>query len=137
MFLYVIFSICIFNSAVAGVLDSIIDTITPGSEKISSDTGLKNQKLVTLPGARIKVIDKVSSDSMVLDIKVGSVTEFRDIDISILRCIKSKDGFLSFVEIFQKKDSSKIFNGWIFANRPNLNGMQNKSYEVFLVECFE
>ena len=43
-------------------------------------------------------------------------------------------GFFMFIEI-DKSDEGKIFSGWMSANEPGDNPLQNADYDLWLVKC--
>ena len=94
--------------------------------------------------AEINILDKVSSKSSNIKIKIGNETIFQNLEINILKCQNSKfDDDPEVTAYMQVKDlTSKnknqvfIFNGWTFASSPSLRPFDHPVYDIWLKKCF-
>ena len=94
--------------------------------------------------AEINILDKVSSKSSNIKIKIGNETIFQNLEINILKCQNSKfDDDPEVTAYMQVKDlTSKnknqvfIFNGWTFASSPSLRPFDHPVYDIWVKKCF-
>tara|TARA_B100001175_G_C19053748_1_gene423312 strand:+ start:85 stop:489 length:405 start_codon:yes stop_codon:yes gene_type:complete len=94
--------------------------------------------------AEINILDKVSSKSSRVKIKIGEEFVFQNLSINILKCINSKfdddPEVTAYMQVrdFGSKDKNKvfIFNGWTFASSPSIKPFDHPVYDIWLKKCF-
>jgi len=94
--------------------------------------------------AEINVLDKVSSKSSNIKIKIGEAITFQNLEINILKCQNSKfddnpevTAYMQVKDLVSKnKDQVFIFNDWTFASSPSLRPFDHPVYDIWLKKCF-
>ena len=94
--------------------------------------------------AEINVLDKVSSKSSNIKIKIGEAIIFQNLEINILKCQNSKfddnpevTAYMQVKDLVSKnKDQVFIFNDWTFASSPSLRPFDHPVYDIWLKKCF-
>ena len=92
----------------------------------------------------VKVLDKVSSKSYKLNIKIGQNKIFKNISIKPLKCKNSEfDDNPEITAYLQVKDTSDkkndevfVFNDWTFSSSPSLRPFDHPVYDVWLIKCY-
>ena len=92
----------------------------------------------------IKILDKVSSKSNLLKLKVGEEKKFKNLLIKSLKCKKSEfDDNPEITAYIQVKDLTNldndevfIFNGWTFSSSPTINPFDHPVYNIWLIKCY-
>jgi hypothetical protein len=92
----------------------------------------------------IKILDKVSSKSVLLKLKIGEEKEYNNLLIKSLKCKNSEfDDNPEITAYIQVKDlTSKnndevfIFNGWTFSSSPTINQFDHPVYNIWLTKCY-
>ena len=92
----------------------------------------------------IKVLDKVSSKSNNLNIKIGKEKVFKNILIKPLKCKNSEfDDNPEITAYLQVKDLKNenndevfIFNGWTFSSSPTLRPFDHPVYDIWIIKCY-
>tara|TARA_B110000305_G_C19082321_1_gene466791 strand:+ start:167 stop:583 length:417 start_codon:yes stop_codon:yes gene_type:complete len=92
----------------------------------------------------IKVLDKVSSKSSVLKLKIGEEKKFKNLLIKSLKCKNSEfDDNPEITAYIQVKDLTKkdndevfIFNDWTFLSSPTINPFDHPVYDIWLSKCY-
>ena len=91
----------------------------------------------------VKVLDKVSSKSYKLNIKIGQNKIFKNISIKPLKCKNSEfddnpeiTAYLQ-VKDLKSKDNNEvfIFNGWTFSSSPALRPFDHPVYDIWITKC--
>ena len=105
-----------------------------------------SEKLENTEGrfTEIKILDKVSSKSNYLKLKVGEEKKFKNLLIKSLKCKKSEfDDNPEIIAYIQVKDLTNldndevfIFNGWTFLSSPTINPFDHPVYDIWLTECY-
>ena len=94
--------------------------------------------------AVLTILDKVNSQSDIVEIKVGKEYRFKNLSINILKCNNSKfDDNPEVTEYMQvrdtvNKDENKvfIFNDWTFASSPSIRPFDHPVYDIWLKKCY-
>ena len=92
----------------------------------------------------IKILDKVSSKSNVLKIKIGEEKKFKNILIKSLKCKNSEfDDNPEITAYLQVKDLTNtnndevfVFNGWTFSSSPTVRPFDHPVYDIWLIKCY-
>jgi len=92
----------------------------------------------------ITILDKVSSKSNVLKIKIGEEKKFKNLLIKTFKCKNSEfDDNPEITAYLQVKDSTAknndevfVFNGWTFASSPTVRPFDHPVYDIWLTKCY-
>ena len=94
--------------------------------------------------AVLTILDKVNSQSEIVEIKVGIEYKFKNLSINILKCNNSKFDDDPEVTAYMQvrdtinKDENKvfIFNDWTFASSPSIRPFDHPVYDIWLKKCY-
>ena len=92
----------------------------------------------------IKILDKVSSKSNVLKIKIGEEKKFKNLLIKPLKCKNSEfddnpeiTAYLQVKDLTNKNnDKVFVFNGWTFSSSPTVKPFDHPVYDIWLTKCY-
>ncbi len=94
--------------------------------------------------ADLNVLDKVSSKSSNITLKIGEETEFQNLLIKVLKCFNSKfddepevTAYMQVRDLTNKdKDKVFFFNDWTFASSPSIRPFDHPVYDIWLRKCY-
>ena len=94
--------------------------------------------------AVLTILDKVNSQSEIIEIEVGREYKFKNLSINILKCNNSKFDDDPEVTAYMQvrdtvnKDENKvfIFNDWTFASSPSIRPFDHPVYDIWLKKCY-
>ena len=92
----------------------------------------------------MKILDKVSSKTKLLKIKIGKEKKFKDLSIKSLKCKNSEfddnPEITAYIQVkdLTNKDNNEvfIFNGWTFSSSPAVNPFDHPVYDIWLTKCY-
>ena len=92
----------------------------------------------------IKVLDKVSSKSYELRVKILEEKIFKNISIKALKCKNSEfddnpeiTAYLQVKDLTNKnRDDVFVFNGWMFSSSPSIAPFDHPVYDIWLIGCY-
>ncbi len=92
----------------------------------------------------IKVLDKVSSVSSKLTLKIGNEVKFENLLIKTLKCKNSEfddnPEITAYIQVrdlnMSKNDQVFVFNGWFFSSSPSVNPFDHPVYDIWLLKCY-
>ena len=92
----------------------------------------------------IKILDKVSSKSALLKLKIGEERKYNNLLIKSLKCKNSEfddnpeiTTYIQVQDLTNKnKDEVFIFNGWTFSSSPTINPFDHPVYNIWLTKCY-
>ena len=92
----------------------------------------------------IKILDKVSSKTNLLKLKIGKEKQFQNLLIKSLKCKNSEfDDNPEITAYIQVQDTANkdnnevfIFNGWTFLSSPTINPFDHPVYDIWLTKCY-
>jgi|TARA_X000001036_G_scaffold323848_1_gene302306 hypothetical protein len=92
----------------------------------------------------IKILDKVSSKTNLLKLKIGEDLNFQNLLIKSLKCKNSEfDDSPEITAYIQVKDLTNkannevfVFNGWTFSSSPAINPFDHPVYDIWLTKCY-
>tara|TARA_B100001758_G_C18185218_1_gene491606 strand:+ start:224 stop:631 length:408 start_codon:yes stop_codon:yes gene_type:complete len=110
----------------------------------TSSLTYSENKIINEKFAEINILDKVSSKSSNIKIKIGKVTIFQNLEINILKCQNSRfdddPEVTAYMQVKDLKSKNKnqvfIFNDWTFASSPSLRPFDHPVYDIWLKKCF-
>ena len=94
--------------------------------------------------AVLTILDKVNSQSDIVEVEVGMEYRFKNLSINILKCNNSKFDDDPEVTAYMQvrdtvnKDQNKvfIFNDWTFASSPSIRPFDHPVYDIWLKKCY-
>ncbi len=92
----------------------------------------------------MKVLDKVSSKTNLLKLKIGEEKKFQNLLIKSFKCKNSEfdddpeiTAYIQVKDITNKNnDEVFIFNGWTFSSSPAVNPFDHPVYDIWLTKCY-
>ena len=92
----------------------------------------------------IKILDKVSSKSNLLKLKIGEGKKYKNLLIKSLKCKNSEfddnpeiTAYIQVQDLTNKnKDEVFVFNGWTFSSSPTINPFDHPVYNIWLTKCY-
>ena len=93
--------------------------------------------------AVLTILDKVNSQSEIIEIEVGKEYKFKNLSINILKCNNSKfdddpevTAYMQVRDTVNKDDNKVfIFNDWTFASSPSIRPFDHPVYDIWLKKC--
>lgn len=129
------------RSALSDQLDEL-SKVLDDNLKTEFDNSNNNLSGSLLNEAQIITINKISTKSKKLTLKLKHEEYFDNISVELLKCWRSPDQYKNddkaLVRIYENKideDPKQIFFGWLFASSMSLNTLEHPVYEVFLTKC--
>ena len=109
----------------------------------TSNSTSENQ-LQTENFAVLTILDKVNSNSDIIEIEVGKEYKFKNLSINILKCNNSKfdddpevTAYMQVRDVVNKDENIVfIFNGWTFASSPSIRPFDHPVYDIWLKKCY-
>lgn len=87
-------------------------------------------------------LNKASREVRTLTAKPGSTVVFERLTIRVRACETTPPwerpltgAFLQIDERLRQGGSKRIFSGWLYAESPSLNSVQNSNYDVWVKSC--
>ena len=92
----------------------------------------------------IKILDKVSSKTSTVELKIGEEIEFKNLLIKSLKCENSKfddsPEITAYIQVIDETNTSNddvfVFNGWAFSSSPSLKPFDHPVYDIWLMSCY-
>ena len=92
----------------------------------------------------IKILDKVSSKTNLLKLKIGEEKKFKNLLIKSFKCKNSEfddnPEITAYIQVqnLVNKDNNEvfIFNGWTFSSSPSINPFDHPVYDIWLTKCY-
>jgi hypothetical protein len=92
----------------------------------------------------IKILDKVSSKSNLLKLKIGEEKKYKNLLIKSLKCKNSEfddnPEITAYIQVqdLTNKDNDEVFvfNGWTFSSSPTINPFDHPVYNIWLTKCY-
>ena len=107
---------------------------------------LATEKIKNIEGQfiEIKILDKVSSKSNLVKLKIGKEKRFKNLLIKSLKCKNSEfddnPEITAYIQVqdLTNKDNDEvfIFNGWTFSSSPTINPFDHPVYNIWLTKCY-
>ena len=107
-------------------------------------TSLSENNTRTENYAVLTILDKVNSQSEIIEIEVGKEYKFKNLSINILKCNNSKfdddpevTAYMQVRDTVNKDDNKVfIFNDWTFASSPSIRPFDHPVYDIWLKKCY-
>ena len=94
--------------------------------------------------AELNILDKVSSKTSSIKLKIGEKYPFQNLIINVLKCQNSQfdddPEITAYMQVQDLKeinnDKVYIFNGWTFASSPSVRPFDHPVYDIWLKKCY-
>jgi len=97
---------------------------------------------ISQPVAVFSGLDKITGRITSFDVYIGETYQFGSLQVTPRVCYSSAagevartDGFVEVSEVTLDRQIKKIFSGWMFADSPGLNAVENPIHDVWLKDC--
>ncbi|HVW91724.1 MAG TPA: DUF2155 domain-containing protein [Devosia sp.] len=94
------------------------------------------------PVASFSGLDKITARLTSFDVYIGETVQFGSLQITPRACYtqpadqpQRTDTFVEVDQVNLKGESKRIFTGWMFADSPALNAIDDPVYDFWLVDC--
>ncbi len=92
----------------------------------------------------IKILDKVSSKTSQLKLKIEEENVFENLVIKVLKCKNSEfddnpevTAYMQVQDVtLNNNDKVFVFNGWTFSSSPTISLFDHPVYDIWLVKCY-
>jgi len=92
----------------------------------------------------IKILDKISSKTSQLTLKIQEEKKFENLIIKTLKCKNSEfddspevTAYLQVQDItIKNNDQVFVFNGWTFSSSPSISLFDHPVYDIWLTKCY-
>jgi len=111
---------------------------------ISTSTSVSSLENLSGKFIEIKILDKVSSKTNLLKLKIGEEKKFQNLLIKSLKCKNSEfddnPEITAYIQVrdLVNEDNNEvfIFNGWTFSSSPAVNPFDHPVYDIWLTKCY-
>ena len=92
----------------------------------------------------IKILDKISSKNILINLKNGEDTRHKDLLIKSIKCKNSEfddnPEITAYIQVSDLTNKDKndvfVFNGWMFSSSPSITPFDHPVYDIWLVSCY-
>ena len=92
----------------------------------------------------IKILDKISSKNISLELKNNEEKVFDDLIIKSIKCKNAEfdddPEIIAYIQVIDQSitnnDEVYVFNGWMFSSSPSINPFDHPVYDVWLTGCY-
>ncbi len=97
------------------------------------------QKVESGPGAMLRGLDKVSGQTVDIEVQNGETTSIFGLDVALGDCRypaenPTGDAF-AYLTIWEQGKAQQLFDGWMIATSPALNALDHARYDVWVIRC--
>jgi len=97
------------------------------------------QKTESGPGAMLRGLDKVSGQTLDVQIANGQTETVFGLDVALGDCRYPADNptgdAFAYLTIWEQDKSEQLFDGWMIATSPALNALDHARYDVWVIRC--
>ena len=92
----------------------------------------------------IKILNKISSKNVSLELKNNEEKIFDDLIIKSIKCKNSEfdddPEIIAYIQVIDQSISTNdevfVFNGWMFSSSPSINPFDHPVYDIWLTRCY-
>ena len=100
---------------------------------------IAQQASIAPNGAMLRALDKISGEVVDFDLLPGQTKQLGRIQVSLNECRfptgnPAGDAF-AYLLIRNAGDVDTVFEGWMIASSPALNGLDHSRYDVWVLRC--
>ncbi|WP_170465402.1 DUF2155 domain-containing protein [Ruegeria arenilitoris] len=97
------------------------------------------QKATSGPGAMLRGLDKVSGQTVDIEMRNGQTQPIFGLDVALGDCRYPADNptgdAFAYLTIWEKGKTDQLFDGWMIATSPALNALDHARYDVWVIRC--
>ena len=106
---------------------------------LTSGWASARQKVESGPGAMLRGLDKVSGQTVDVEIQNGQTAMVFGLDVALGDCRypaenPTGDAF-AYLTIREQGKARQLFDGWMIATSPALNALDHARYDVWVIRC--
>ncbi|WP_170458393.1 DUF2155 domain-containing protein [Ruegeria arenilitoris] len=106
---------------------------------LAATTAGAQQKVSSGPEAMLRGLDKVSGQTVDVQVPTGDTVEIFGLDVALGDCRypsenPTGDAF-AYLTIWEKGKADQLFDGWMIATSPALNALDHSRYDVWVIRC--
>lgn len=105
-------------------------------------SGQASAQSVAHPVAAFTGLDKITGRLTSFDVYIEETVQFGSLQLTPRVCYtrpaseaQSVSAFVQVDEVSLQATVSRVFSGWMFADSPALNAIDNPVYDIWLVDC--
>lgn len=97
------------------------------------------QKTESGPGAMLRGLDKVSGQTVDVEMRNGQSAAVFGLDVALGDCRYPADNptgdAFAYLTIWEQGKAEQLFDGWMIATSPALNALDHARYDVWVIRC--
>lgn len=97
------------------------------------------QKVNSGPGAMLRGLDKVSGQTVDIELQTGQTEAVFGLDVALGDCRYPVDNptgdAFAYLTIWETGKADQLFDGWMIATSPALNALDHARYDVWVIRC--
>ena len=97
------------------------------------------QEVGSAPGGVLRTLDKISGDTLDVEIGVGQMREVGPLRIVLNDCRypagNPSGNAYALLEISEAGREGVLFSGWMIASAPALSALEHRRYDVWVIRC--
>lgn len=97
------------------------------------------QKVESGPGAMLRGLDKVSGQTVDVEMQNGQTESVFGLDVALGDCRYPADNptgdAFAYLTIWEKGKADQLFDGWMIATSPALNALDHARYDIWVIRC--
>ncbi len=97
------------------------------------------QKAESGPGAMLRGLDKVSGQTVDVEVLNGQSVVVFGLDVALGDCRYPADNptgdAFAYLTIWEQGKAEQLFDGWMIATSPALNALDHARYDVWVIRC--
>jgi hypothetical protein len=97
---------------------------------------------ISHPVAEFSGLDKITARITNFDVYIDETVQFGALQITPRACYRRPPGETQRTSVFLEVDQvslmgsvTRVFTGWMFADSPALNAVDNAVYDIWLIDC--
>ena len=112
----------------------LLSLISPGKSQTNSEGNF----------TEIKILNKISSKNVSLELENNEEKVFDDLIIKSIKCKNSEfdddPEIIAYIQVIDQSISTNdevfVFNGWMFSSSPSINPFDHPVYDIWLTRCY-
>lgn len=97
------------------------------------------QRVESGPGAMLRGLDKVSGQTLDIEVANGDTAQVFGLDVALGDCRYPADNptgdAFAYLTIWEADKAQQLFDGWMIATSPALNALDHARYDVWVIRC--
>ncbi|NOD62696.1 MULTISPECIES: DUF2155 domain-containing protein [unclassified Ruegeria] len=102
-------------------------------------SAVAQQKVQSGPGAMLRGLDKVSGQTVDVEMQSGETEAVFGLDVALGDCRYPVDNptgdAFAYLTIWETGKADQLFDGWMIATSPALNALDHARYDVWVIRC--